>query len=212
MFLIAIGYRQVIQIHEMGNMGFFLNQLPGFFDLYAFGMLSAYLLTIERKKIFEKLVSKLFFLALSILTAVLLFFMMNKLDSIPFSPNSAYIWQADNRQYLGLLFLLFSVASCFSIKIWQNIFSNRILVFISTISYNLFIWHQFIAIQLKKNHIPYFFGDPHKDINWQIQYTLLVIVLSLSVSVVISYLFEEPIKKRGVKKYIRLILTRVNLL
>jgi peptidoglycan/LPS O-acetylase OafA/YrhL len=204
MMLIAIIYRQVIQIWQIDMIGFYANQLPGFVDLYAFGMLSAYILTSEKIIGINKKRLKIFATLVALVTVFIFIKMLVGLDNTPYSLNYIPIWQANNRQYLGLIFSAMVIATFFSVKLWKKLFANKVLFFISTISYNLFIWHQVIAIQLKNYRIPGFaVNDPHQNPVWQIQYTIVTVILSLMAATLITYLFEKPIIKKGLIKYFK---------
>ena len=73
------------------------------------------------------------------------------------------------------------------------------------ISFNLYLYHQFIAVKLKEFRIPYFEGSipPNMtgDLAWKWKYTILCIVISVIVAIIITYLFEKPIAKYIRKKY-----------
>ena len=75
-------------------------------------------------------------------------------------------------------------------------FSNRAARFIAAISYNLYIWHQWLAVQLKQWRIPYWAGEtpPNMtgDLSWQWRYTLLLLALSFGAAIVLTYCFERP--------------------
>lgn len=202
MILTAIIYRQTIQNLHVDNLAYFVNQLPGFLDIYACGMLSAYILTSKKIISIDKKFIKIIATFLSLIIIAIFVQMLIMLDNTEYAPNHLSNWQANNRQYLGLIFGSLAISSYFSFNFWQSIFANRILIFISTISYNLFIWHQIIAVQLRSRQFPPFSGnDPHNDPIWQIEYTIVTVLLTFAVAILITYLFEKPIIKLGIIKY-----------
>ena len=74
------------------------------------------------------------------------------------------------------------------------------MTFVSGISYNLYIWHQYIAVKLKEHRIPYWEGEtpPNQigDRSWMWKYQLLIIAVSLLVAIIMTYGFEKPVGKR----------------
>lgn len=116
-----------------------------------------------------------------------------------------FFWQVENRFLLSLLFMVFVLAVIFSARWFRKIFDNRIMVFLAGISYNLYIWHQYIAVKLKEFRIPFWEGDtpPNQsgDTVWQWQYMILCIILSLLVATAMTYLVERPLAKKILALY-----------
>ena len=76
-----------------------------------------------------------------------------------------------------------------SIRLMRLLFSNRVTRFLSEISYNYYIWHQFLAVQLKKWRIP-----PYAEgqLSWQRMYTLICVCAALLAAILVTYLIEKP--------------------
>lgn len=93
-------------------------------------------------------------------------------------------------------FIFFTICACDG---WKKIFSNKVTRFVCLISYNLYIWHQFIAFKLKEFRIPYWEGEipPNMtgDTVWQWRYQILIILTSVITAIIVTYMFEIPIKK-----------------
>ena len=73
--------------------------------------------------------------------------------------------------------------------------SNPLTRFLSGISFNFYIWHQFLAVQLKKLRIPPYTGSsPNQEGQqpWQSRYTLCCFAAAIIASVLITYLVEKP--------------------
>ena len=114
-------------------------------------------------------------------------------------------WQLNNRILLSFLFTAFVLSTLLASRIYQKLFNNKLMKFIAVISFNLYIYHQFIAVKLKELRIPYYTGDTPPNIlgdkNWQLRYTILCILISLGIAVIITYFVEKPIAKWVRKKY-----------
>jgi peptidoglycan/LPS O-acetylase OafA/YrhL len=90
-----------------------------------------------------------------------------------------------------------SVGSLFALQIWQRALGNPLLLFLSLISYNLYLWHQTIAQILLRAHIPPFAGtDPHLDRDWMWHFSLVAYLAAVAVATVITYALERPLLKR----------------
>ncbi len=111
-------------------------------------------------------------------------------------------------QRIPILFVMtvFTLGVMFSYEPVKKFFSNKVFKFISLISYNLYIWHQVVAVFLKEHHIPKWNGDtaPNElyDKVWMRKYFVLSLILGVLVSVAITYLFEIPVTDRLRRKYI----------
>lgn len=169
-----------------------LNQLPAFFGVFANGMAGAYLFVLLAKRVrrggwLSAGCTAAFFAALAPLAAIL-----NAQASAPVTQ----VYQAQIRFALSLLFLVMILALALSCRALRAVFSNRAARFIAAISYNLYIWHQWLAVQLKQWRIPYWAGEtpPNMtgDLSWQWRYTLLLLALSFGAAIVLTYCFERP--------------------
>jgi peptidoglycan/LPS O-acetylase OafA/YrhL len=77
---------------------------------------------------------------------------------------------------------------------------NRLMAWLAAISYQVYMWHQVIAIQLKKWRFPPSMSDnPHMtgERPWQTSYVLLALGLTLLISTAVTYLIEKPLSGRG---------------
>ena len=77
----------------------------------------------------------------------------------------------------------------------DRIFGNRAVRFLSAISYNFYIWHQFLAVKLKEFHIPAYvseFPQMSEGRAWQTKYTLLCFAAAFLLSAALTYLVEKP--------------------
>lgn len=111
-------------------------------------------------------------------------------------------------QRIPLLFVMtvFTLGVMFSYEPVKKFFSNKVFRFISIISYNLYIWHQVVAVFLKEHHIPAWGGEtpPNElyDKVWMRKYFVLALLAGVLVSVIVTYLFDIPVTDRLRNKYI----------
>ena len=176
------------------NQVLYVNNPLTFVLVYANGMFGAFAYVTLTKNKTQTTIKGIVFTIISII-CIALYRLLCK--TIPFSVLQS--WQVVNRFALSVLFLVFILSTAMSIKIFRKIFDNRLARFISTISYNLYIWHQFVAIKLKELRIPYWEGDTPPnitgDINWQWKYFILCIIVSFILACLTTYLIEKPLYK-----------------
>jgi len=104
------------------------------------------------------------------------------------------------------------LSGVFSLKLWVSVIANRFFVFLGLISYNLYIWHQLIAFYLYNHRIVLpSVPVPRDDLSWQLVFTLIVSVGSLLFASLLTFCFERPLMKYGIKNSVCLILQKLGL-
>jgi len=110
-----------------------------------------------------------------------------------------YKWQIDNRFALSLVYLLIVFGILMGQRIFNPLLGNKVMRFFAGISYNLYIWHQYISVKLKEFRIPYWEGTvaPNQlnDQPWMWKYLIICIAVSLLVAVFMTYCVEKPAAK-----------------
>ncbi|QLG89690.1 acyltransferase [Chitinibacter bivalviorum] len=201
MCAVAMLYRHWTRTLPVSEFVHLNNQLPGFLDLFASGMLSAYLLVWVRAQR-ETLVAQLkagmsTIVVLAVLSLLLLF---NQLYQVRFEANAYPYWQSLHREYLSFIFISLTVATTFAHSACRAVLANRVLVFLSLISYNLYLWHQVVA-RIIKEHGWWTAATPvpTDDPTWQWTMFLLSLLVSVAMASLITYGFERPLLQHGVK-------------
>lgn len=184
-----------------------LNQLIAFFGVFANGMAGAYLYVLLGRASLRLTLpwQRRTLSAGSTLLAVLSAALIAVFQNSAACANPVQVFQAEYRFLLSAVFLLSILSLSFSCRALQWVFSNRIMRFLAAISYNLYIWHQWLAVRLKDWRIPYWEGDtlPNMAGNrvWQWEYTLLVFALSIGLAALITYAFERPVSRRLLARF-----------
>ena len=185
------------------NISFFVNHVLTFFMVYANGMLGAWLYVKFTKNKKRNLFKDLCFTFISI-GCIYIY----RLLCLSINGNFQE-WQLNYRLVLSVLFLIFIISTIMSYKYYRKIFENKIMKFIAVISFNLYIYHQFIAVKLKEFKIPHWSGDISPnftgDVKWQWTYFLLCIIVSLVVAIIMTYCVEKPFSKIIKKKYVEVV-------
>lgn len=189
-----------------GKEALYLNHMITFMGVYANGILLSFLVTVWKKSGAENRYTRL---AATILSIGCIICFRNVLLEYE-QAEVLQVAQLRVRIPQSFLFSGFILFTAFSGKWWKALFSNKLMRFVCVISYNLYIWHQFIAVRLKAYRIPYWEGDTPPNMTgdkvWQWKYQMMIIAVSILMAVVCTYGVELPARKicEGLrrKKYI----------
>ncbi|MBR3460035.1 MAG: acyltransferase [Clostridia bacterium] len=192
----------------------FINQLPAFFGTYAVGMVGSciYVFAASRVKQ-DKLTGSIF----TIISAVLIYIIVQLLKQCSsLEPAKAQIWQVSNRLMLSCVFMGFILSTSFALGFYRFLFSNRLMRFLSAISYNLYIWHQWLCVKLKSDwHIPawpqfgttddapntwvnnniYSAAQQQAGLQWRTEYAIIITLFAFGFATLVTYLIERPATK-----------------
>lgn len=212
MYVLFIIYKNEFVYRKGVYLSMLINQFPAFLAVYANGMVAAFVYVGIAKK--QKRTSLIEYISLFL--AVIGIYFVNKLVSgcAALSRDSAQIWQVKYRIELTLCFSMIIIALALSPAWVRRIFSNKFIRFLSGISYNLYIWHQWLSVEFKSQwRIPAWTGDipPNQlyDTKWMSKYALIITVAAFAAAIIATYLIEKPcsnlimgkpaFKKRGTK-------------
>ena len=195
-------YLAVIMKHQ-DDLGFYINQFPTFLCVFANGMMAALFIAALAKKLKQNKYTGLFFTFLALFS---LYFIRLTVKYGLATSKTGQFWQVQNRFGLSLLFVAFIIGASFSFNWFRAVFSNPVTRFLAAISFNLYIWHQVIAVKFKDWKIPFWdveSGRPQQDAGraWQWKYTLIIWASSIALAALITYLFEKPLHKLIMKAY-----------
>ena len=178
-----------------------IEQLPAYLDLFACGMLTAYLYVALRNRELSAAFSYAATAAALAGFAALLV-LMHALFAIRYQPDGFAHWQVINRTWIALVCGLIALGSLLGAPLWKRTLTNPILVFFSVISYNWYIYHQVVARELWWRHLPpWTGGDPHADPHWQLWYTILALTATVAVAAIVTYTFERPLLRAKFQRW-----------
>ncbi len=166
--------------------------LPGYFDIFAFGMIAALLFV----RFGERWRSSRATYVAPIVAIAGGFFFIQLLESLyasSFRDQWAGVWQINYRPLLGAAFAIIALGSLASPRWWQIVLDNAPLRFLATISYNLYLYHQLVARELFALHIPPSGAAPHYERAWQERYSAYAFALAIAVATLVTYGFERPL-------------------
>lgn len=198
MNVLALAYIYVFALQKESSLAMRINQLPSFLGVYANGMLGAFVFVFIARKFKRSRWLGIAGTIIALLSAAAIVYLVR--DCAQSERTQAQIWQVVNRFKLSAAFLVFILSAAISSKTFRWLFSNKLMRFLSTISFNLYIWHSWIALQLKYRwRIPAWTGDipPCQlgDVAWSWKYTAIALTAAFAVATAITYCFEKPAAK-----------------
>ena len=176
------------------EIGIYFNRLCAMLDVYANGMLAAMIyhrLCSRQQKAWQAWLNTV----LAALSMIAIYSVVKyQFDYLRSDPGTQY-GQMILRYPLAVCGSIFLVCGSRSIQLVRRLFSNRIVRFFSMLSFNFYIWHQFLAVKLKLWRIPAYEGaNPNQAglMPWQMHYTLFCFAAALALSLIITCLVEKP--------------------
>lgn len=189
-----------INFHNI-NQAFYVNHPLTFASVFANGMLCAWIYISYTKNKRRNRKTEFLYLFFAVVS---IFIFKELCQQRTFYPNGQE-WQVKYRYSLSLIYFLIVFSILMAQRYFRPLLGNRFMKFVAEISFNLYIWHQYIAVKLKEFRIPYWTGDipPNQtgDKPWMWKYQMLCILISLIAAVATTYLIEKPAAKLIMKLY-----------
>ena len=183
----------------------FINQMPAFLDVYALGMLGAAAycrlrLWLLKARRWERAVLQCLSVLLFALGAEMLIAILQTQSSASLRGHEMLrLSQMALRLPLALVLLVMMLSAIHWPAPCQKLLDNRLMRFLSTISMNLYIWHQVLAVQMRKAWFP----DAdllHANPDLQSAYTLLCVCAAVLAAMAVTFGLEQPVSRWANRK------------
>ncbi|MBD5653947.1 MAG: acyltransferase [Candidatus Eremiobacteraeota bacterium] len=169
-------------------------QIPAYADVFAVGMLASYAVVWGRTRLAPARHVRLIATLAAVAFACIAFAFLGSANAIQYDPGGRERWDLYNRTWIALAAGGLVVASCFAQTWWRAIVANRAFLFLSIVSYNLYLWHTLVMIWMWKHGVPHAATtNPHDDDRWKAAYIALGWATSIGIATTIAYFFERPL-------------------
>ncbi|MDD3335011.1 MAG: acyltransferase [Eubacteriales bacterium] len=190
-------YRLIIG-YKVSSTAMFINQMPAFLDVYALGMAGAmgYLWLKrwmgERTEGQRALLQGAAVVVLAFCIWMVLELLRVQSKAGVQSVEALRLSQMKIRLPLCLAFMGCMLSAATLPRALGWLFSNRLMRFLSTISFNFYIWHQVLAVQYARYWFP---STLHTEQGLQWAFTALCYCSSIVVASIFTYGLEQPVSK-----------------
>lgn len=182
-----------------------INQLPAFLDVYAIGMLGAMAFCrmrrwMRRTARIERWMIYAASIALSVAAFYVLVAILQTQSTASLNGHEALrLSQMEMRLPLTITLGVMMFSAAYWPNLLQKLLDNRLMRFLSTISMNLYIWHQVLAVQMRLAWFPDI-NLLHTDSRLQSAYMLLCISVAVLAAMAVTYGLEQPVSKWANRK------------
>lgn len=197
MILLAFLYR-FAYVLPMESYTLYLNRLPAMLDVYANGMMAALVYVTLCKHMKKAGWKSLILSALSVLCVVAIYRLMWDQSRTSGGYSAIHIGQMLRRFPLSAAGAAFLGCAGLGLNGLTRLISCRPIRWLSMISYNVYIWHAYVAIKMKAWQIPPYTNAMPNQVSeqpWQTQYTLLSMAVAIGLGALATYLIERPAAK-----------------
>lgn len=188
-------------IFSGANTVFWVNQLPCMLDLFACGMAAALGYARLENRPLRPRTRRWMALGAGIAFLCLLQILyIQTTGDYDIMRREQLLW----RLAIGILSGVFLLCGSLAPAGLSRVFGNRLTRFLAGISYNFYIWHQFLATRLKDWRIPpYTTQNPNQsgEQPWQLLYTLFCFAAAIAAATAVTWLWEKPWYTWGLKKH-----------
>ena len=180
----------------------YFNQLPAYLDVYACGMMAA-LLHVRLCEMKHSALTRIAASVGAVLVCAALWRVVRMQASCS-GTASIQLGQMDHRLMMGVLGALLLLLTAHAGWLVRHLIANPLTRFISSVSFQFYIWHQTLAVWfLRLRIIPSEYENPNYagDHPWQLAFTALCFLGALAVSTVLTYGFEKPAARALQKRW-----------
>ncbi len=185
------GFRLYLQLRGLNGSFYWICQLPANIDVFGAGMFCAWLFA-RTKRPSARLAT-----IVAVVSLLLGLALMRQFSDVTIAQNytAHQAYQNDHRFVFELVISGLGLGSLWALRPWRAIVANPLLVWLSSISYNLYLWHEAIVSQCARTGFPCsgtpapWLWDPH----WTTHFFFWYVGISIAVAWTLTQSVEVPI-------------------
>ena len=179
----------------IGETRIMVNRFLTFLPVFANGMMAAHLYVWYARKVKYKAIPSLIGTAAAVFSLI---WIVRLFTACMKTGDAAHqqVWQRQYRTLLSLAYSVLILGCAISAKPLRKILDNRILKSIAAVSYNIYLWHQWLMVRLCTMHGAKSGRDianGSKYLQWTV--TAVALAETFIIASLISYGFERPMSK-----------------
>ena len=178
----------------------FVNYPLTFFAVYANGFIACIIYVLINKYKEDNKYCDAVSTIMSLLSLICLFRIVRGFGD----PEKLSEYQLSIRIVLSCVFAVFLCSTSLVVNKYRLLYDNALARKVCLISYNLYLWHQYIFAQMVMRHIPGYAGTDNPawsgNTKWQYTYTILAIINALVVAILATLYIEKPCAKYILKR------------
>ena len=212
MLAVGEGWRLYLVNFGLNGDPYWVSQLPGQIDLFGIGMISAYAFIRLRPYRSSVRISRIA-TVIAICAAGATIWFIEDLSAVTIASGEGahQAWHNGHRLVFGVTLAALTLASIFAHAAWRGIVGNPILVWLSVISYNLYLWNCTIVVQCATTGFPCS-GDAAPwslGGDWGTRFFWSYIAISIAVASLVTYGIERPLLRLGTRGLLDTMWTRM---
>ena len=179
----------------IGEPRIMVNRFLTFLPVFANGMLAANLYVWYAERVKRKAIPSILGTVAAAASLYLMIYLFRKCAASG-DASHQQVWQMQYRTILSFAFTAFLLGMAISAKPIRMLLDNRVLSAIAAVSYNLYLWHQWVMVKLctafgAKSGADIAKGGP--NLQWTI--TIMGLLLAFTTAAITTYGIEKPISR-----------------
>ncbi len=175
-----------------------VNRFFTFLPVFANGMMAAHLYVLYAARVKHKAIPSVFGSLLAVASCIAVYLLFSMCAS---AWKEQQVWQMKYRAVLSFAFTGMVLGFAIAPKPFRKILDNRIAASVAAVTYNLYLWHQWLMVRLRMSFGAKSGSDiAEKGANTQWALTIIALITAFLVAVLITYGIEQPISRLILKK------------
>ena len=175
-----------------------VNRFLTFLPVFANGMMAAHLYVLYASRVKKKAIVSVIGMLAAIGACIVI---CRLFDLCAVAGKDQQIWQMKYRAVLSFAFTALVLGFAVAPRPFRRILDNRVAASVAAVTYNLYLWHQWLMVRLRIA----FGAKSGADIaesgaNTQWTLTLIALTVAFLTAIVITYGFEQPVSRLIMKE------------
>lgn len=170
-----------------------VNRFLTFLPVFANGMMAAHLYVWYASRVKRKAIPSIFGMLLAVAACIAVYHLFTMCTN---AWKEQQAWQLKYRAILSFAFTALVLGTAIAPKPFRKILDNRVAASVAAVTYNLYLWHQWLMVRLRMRFGANSGADiADKGVSTQWTLTIIALFTAFLVAIVVTYGFEQPISR-----------------